>query len=217
MSKSLSTSHDLAIHAAGKYTMLSLADEFVESMDTASRRARHPAEEKIQARAVYGFFPYVIDKTVYISPGEVRFNDAEMFHDGQGSFAPLTLGYSLSNLTPNSSGVLYLRIDTADSAISFETAVEGSQGAIIGDDDNFYVLELHIDVYQVQVIAPLSSPHILQYASSMPANTHNSYHKKLATVTVDVDGFPTVTPIHLGTVHVPIMGRYKSVASMGLP
>ena len=217
MSRPLSASHDLALHAAGKYTTLSLADEFVESMDTASRRARHPAEAEIQARAVYGFFTYVIDKTVYISPGEVRFNDVELFHDGQGSFAPLTLGYSLSNLTPDSSGVIYLRIDSPDDDVGYDTAIEVSQGAVIGDDDNSYVLELRIDVYQVQVIAPLSSPHILQYASSMPANTHNSYHKKLATVTVDVDGFPTVTPIHLGTVHVPIMGRYKAVARTGLP
>ena len=177
-------------------------------------------------RAIYGFYPFVDQQTIYIMPGEVRFNDAEIRYydaaqgiDSGRIYAVTTATYSKSGLLPNTSGVLYLEIplENDDFIFTYQTPLPDLQTAtefvLIGSPSELaYYFTLQIETRPAQAVSETwssSGNSSLKDSATAPVDAPGYFRKILCDYTVNSDGIPSVTARHLGPIHIPQAVRYQ--------
>lgn len=208
----------ISVSSGGGFTMLSLEEQ---ARDVVERREEAVAA---QQRRIYGFLPWVVGASVHFVPGEIRFNTAEyQFTDEDAgeffthSYALQTPEYSISSLPNSSEGVIYIEIPMEDSDVA-NKAVSDSETVVFGDNGSQYSVELTIRNYNQQAISGLftiADDNNIKFTTGELTAAHNFFRKILCDFSTDSAGTITVTPRHIGTIHVPQVVQYVTTINVG--
>lgn len=220
------TGEGLKVFEAGGFRMIALEQE-------ASRVVARVLYGGSSGMDKYGFHTYANGATVVIGPGEIRHLNLYVEHstNEEGDpvqvpdpvqFSILTDTYILSDLAPSSAGVLYVEIPTEDDDYP-ATGTPGGAGASgyeeleIGGGGFHYGFFYTARVRRKETISGewnVANTDTVRYASEMPTGA-GYFRKKLANVTVDGNGRPSVDRVHAGVIHMPMLFEYMSEFDAG--